>query len=274
MTSYQHNHDDHDDDIPVGRVLSRRDMLKLLGGGSMALLAGMSLPAIVKAQSGTATPMPSCVVKPELTEGPYFVANELNRFDLRSDPTTQMMRDGIPLYLVYNVTDVTGGQCEPLADAQVDVWQCDADGVYSGVVDNSFDTTEEFWLRGFQMSDETGKADFLTIIPGWYSGRAVHIHFKIRLASDTEEAYEFTSQFFFDPEFIETIYAEEPYANKGLPDTPNSTDFIYRDSEGQLTLELLAMDDEELSDLSDRWQQARLDELEDGEELLDDDPIT
>jgi len=119
----------------------------------------------------------------------------LNRMDIRIDPTDESIKEGLPLKLVYRVSDVTGGTCAPLAGAQVDVWHCDADGVYSGVQDRSFDTTDQIWLRGYQITDEAGIATFLTIVPGWYSGRAVHIHFKIR----TEDGYEFTSQFFFDP---------------------------------------------------------------------------
>lgn len=242
----------HDDDKPIGRVLSRREVLTLLGGSSAALIIGGGLTRLVGAQAtGTATPVPTvspipaCVVRPELTEGPYFVDGMLNRMDIRIDPTDESIKEGLPLKLVYRVSDVTGGTCAPLAGAQVDVWHCDADGVYSGVQDRSFDTTDQIWLRGYQITDEAGIATFLTIVPGWYSGRAVHIHFKIR----TEDGYEFTSQFFFDPTLIETIYAEEPYAAKGSPDTPNTRDNIYQGSDDLMTLNLLPLTEEELEEL-------------------------
>lgn len=242
----------HDDDKPIGRVLSRREVLTLLGGSSAALIIGGGLTRLVGAQAtGTATPVPTvspipaCVVRPELTEGPYFVDGMLNRMDIRIDPTDESIKEGLPLKLVYRVSDVTGGTCAPLAGAQVDVWHCDADGVYSGVQDRSFDTTDQIWLRGYQVTDEAGIATFLTIVPGWYSGRAVHIHFKIR----TEDGYEFTSQFFFDPTLIETIYAEEPYAAKGSPDTPNTRDNIYQGSDDLMTLNLLPLTEEELEEL-------------------------
>jgi protocatechuate 3,4-dioxygenase beta subunit len=242
----------HDDDKPVGRVLSRREVLTLLGGSSAALIIGGGLTRLVGAQAtGTATPVPTvspipeCVVRPELTEGPYFVDGMLNRMDIRIDPTDESIKEGLPLKLVYRVSDVTSGTCAPLAGAQVDVWHCDADGVYSGVQDRSFDTTDQMWLRGYQITDEAGIATFLTIVPGWYSGRAVHIHFKIR----TEDGYEFTSQFFFDPTLIETIYAEEPYAAKGSPDTPNTRDNIYQGSDDLMTLNLLPLTEEELEEL-------------------------
>jgi protocatechuate 3,4-dioxygenase beta subunit len=234
----------HDDDKPVGRVLSRREILALLGGGSAALLGGLSLPVLAQG-TRTPTPLPACVVRPELTEGPYFVDDQLNRFDIRVDPADDSVKEGLPLYLIYRVSDVSGRTCRPLANAQVDVWHCDVEGVYSGVSDPGFDTSDALWLRGYQVTDEDGHAEFLTIVPGWYRGRAVHIHFKIR----TEEGYEFTSQLFFDPEDIETLYTTAPYSERGLPDTPNDRDSIYRQSEGLLTLELVPLDDTELEAL-------------------------
>jgi len=92
----------------------------------------------------------------------------------------------------------------------------------------------------------------LTIVPGWYSGRAVHIHFKIRTIGTNGESYEFTSQLFFDPEQIEQVYAQEPYVTKGLPNTPNSTDGIYQQSNGQLTLTLLEMEEADLTSLAEK----------------------
>lgn len=249
-------HDEHNDDAPIGRVLSRREMLALLGSSGLALLGGLALPRLVHAQDPTstpsATPFPSCVVRPELTEGPYFVDEMLERFDIRVDPDDDSIKAGLPLLLVYRVSDVSNATCSPLAGAQVDVWHCDADGVYAGVQDRSFTTVGEKWLRGYQITDEQGVAKFLTIVPGWYSGRAVHIHFKIR----TEDGYEFTSQFFFDPDQIEVIYAEPPYAAKGLPNVPNERDNIYRQSDGQLTLELVALTDAEIEAINEEAGEA------------------
>lgn len=242
----------HDDDQPVGRVLTRREVLALLGGGSAAVLLGMNLPRLSAAQTTptpSATPLPTCVARPELAEGPYFVETALNRFDIRIDPNDNSVKPGTPLRLVYRVSDVTGGNCVPLKGAQVDVWHCDAQGVYSGVQDPSFDTTSALWLRGYQVTDAEGTAEFLTIFPGWYPGRAVHIHFKIRTEPAAERGYEFVSQLFFDPTDIETIYTEEPYAERGLPNRPNEQDGIYQASEGLLTLRLAPMTNEELAEL-------------------------
>lgn len=237
----------HNDDQPVGRVLTRREMLALLGGSGAALIAGgLSLPRLALAQESTpSADLPACVVRPELTEGPYFVDDQLDRFDIRVDPTDESIKAGLPLHLIYRVSDVTGGMCAPLAGAQIDVWHCDVDGRYSGVQDRSFDTTGEKWLRGYQVTDAQGVAEFLTIVPGWYPGRAVHIHFKIR----TQDGYEFTSQFFFDPAQIEEAYAQEPYTSRGLPNTPNTADGIYQQSDGQLTLALVPLTAAELDQL-------------------------
>ncbi len=246
--------DIHDDDKPVGRILSRREILKLIGGSSTVAFLGFSFPNIISAQTPTSTPLPNCIVKPELTEGPYFVANELNRFDIRIEPSDDSLRIGTPLYLIFQISDVTQGQCKPLEDAQVDVWHCDADGTYSGVEDPGFDNEGEMWLRGFQVTDDTGRAEFLTIVPGWYSGRAVHIHFKVRVLSLDGESYEFTSQLFFDAEQIEEIYTQEPYTAHGLPDTPNETDFIYRDSEDLLTITMNPMEESDFENLNEKLE--------------------
>lgn len=251
------NNAPHDDDQPIGRILSRREVLKLFGTSSIFLFGGLSLSQIVRAETPTPT-IPTCVVQPELTEGPYFVDEQLNRMDIRIDPSDESVKVGIPLHLVYRVSDVTNGMCVPLQDAQVDIWQCDAEGIYSGVEDTGFNTEGEQWLRGYQVTDEFGVAEFLTIVPGWYSGRAVHIHFKIRTLGADGENYEFTSQFFFDPEQIEQLYMDEAYVENGLPDTPNDTDFIYQDGGDQLTLMLEDMTEDDLIELSEKLEETTL----------------
>lgn len=244
----------HDDDQPKGRVLTRREILALLGGSGAALVAGLGLPRLVTAQTRvtptpsvtpSVTPVPACVVRPELTEGPFFLEDMLNRSDVRVDVRDGSIKPGTALRLVYRVFDVTGGVCAPLAGAAVDIWHCDADGVYSGVRDGRTDTRGQTWLRGYQVTDVNGTAEFLTIIPGWYSGRAVHIHFKIRTDPEAQRGYEFTSQVFFDPEQIAEAYTVEPYASQGLPDVPNGRDFIYQQSGEALLVDLRPMTDEE-----------------------------
>jgi protocatechuate 3,4-dioxygenase beta subunit len=250
------------DDVLVGRLWTRREVIGLMGAAGMALVVGCSddetrsatpTPgasggattaatqaatqaategATAATASGSTAAVPSCIVTPELTEGPYFVDEMLDRSDIRSDPSDGSVRDGAEFVLTVNVSTVGGdASCEPLADAMVDVWHCDALGVYSGVSDPMFDTSGEAWLRGFQRTDANGQAQFKTIYPGWYQGRAVHIHFKIR----TDDS-EFTSQWFFDDDFSAEVFQQEPYAAKGTQTTLNENDGIYGEVGDQLTL--------------------------------------
>jgi protocatechuate 3,4-dioxygenase beta subunit len=222
-------------------------MLALLGTtGGAAVVAATGFTHFNISQATVtpeATALPSCVVRPALTEGPYFVDDQLNRSDIRIEPSDNSVKEGALLHLIFNVSDVSQNTCAPLEGAQVDVWHCDAEGVYSGVSDPGFDTSDQKWLRGYQITDESGVAEFITIYPGWYSGRTVHIHFKIRTDPDSEEGYEFTSQFFFDEALTDEVYLQEPYAEKGERDTLNETDSIFQGSEGLLTLDVV--EDEE-----------------------------
>jgi protocatechuate 3,4-dioxygenase beta subunit len=237
-------HDDQDDDKPVGKLLSRREVLALLGGSSAALILGTGFSSSLARQSqATSTPagtaLPSCVVRPEMTEGPYFVDEQLNRIDVRIDPTDGNIKDGVPLWVVFNVSSVGDGTCTPIAGAQIDVWSCDAVGVYSGVSDAGFETVGQKWLRGYQVTDDTGAAQFISVFPGWYSGRTTHFHFKIRTDPSAETSYEFTSQLFFPEELIDTVYAQAPYSTKsGTRDTTNATDMHYANGGDQLLMEL------------------------------------
>ena len=142
-------------------------------------------------------------------------------------PPPAQSREGTPLVLTFNVAKVSNGSCTAFAGATVDVWHCDAAGQYSDVTDRGFNTDGQKWLRGSQMTDANGKATFTTIYPGWYSGRAVHIHYKVYPA-DTSQV--FTSQLFFDDTLSQQVFTQAPYASKGsTPDTLNSTDGIYQD---------------------------------------------
>ena len=175
-------------------------------------------------------------MRPEMTIGPYFVDEQLNRSDIRTEPSDNSVKEGVPLTLAIGVFDVANNSCTPLTDAQVDIWHCDALGVYSGVSDQGFDTTGQQFLRGYQLTDGTGKVQFLTIYPGWYSGRAVHIHFTIRTKAADGSDYQFTSQFFFDDALTDQVHAQEPYASKGQRDTRNSSDNIFTGGGDQLLL--------------------------------------
>src|SRR4051812_15933758 len=228
------------DDIPVGRVLSRREALAFLGASSTLLFLGCSSSADATAPT---TANSSCLVRPELTEGPYYVDEELNRSDIRSDPDTGTVKAGALLALTFNVTRASSTACEPLANAIVDVWHCDALGVYSDVNDPGFNSAGQKFLRGYQVTGTDGIARFTTIYPGWYRGRAVHIHFKIRSSASAEVAYEFTSQLFFDDALTDQVHAQPPYAAKGQRDLRNSGDGIYNQGGSQLVLNVSSSGD-------------------------------
>ncbi len=112
----------------------------------------------------------------------------------------------------------------------MDIWHCDAAGQYSDISDPGFNTKGQIWLRGYQTTDTNGQAAFTTIYPGWYSSRAVHIHFKIRTTTSSNQSYEFTSQLFFDDALSDQVFTQAPYASKGQRDTLNSNDSIYKDT--------------------------------------------
>jgi protocatechuate 3,4-dioxygenase beta subunit len=176
------------------------------------------------------------VVRPEQTEGPYFVDERLNRSDIRSDPTDGRVRPGTPLALILSISRLGVGDCQPMPGAQVDIWHCDALGVYSDVKDPGFNTIGQKFFRGYQITDARGEVKFLTIYPGWYEGRTVHIHVKVRTAAQAGRSFEFTSQMYFDDGLSNRVYADAPYATKGKRSARNQDDRIFRHGGDQLML--------------------------------------
>jgi len=226
----------HDDDRQTGRVMSRREALALLGGAGAALLAARA------SSSGAADAALACVATPAQTEGPYFVDERLNRADIRSDPSDGSVREGLPLTLSLVISSVAAGKCAPLAGAMVDLWHCDVTGAYSDTRDPGFNTTGKKFLRGYQVSDAAGSVRFTTIYPGWYEGRAVHIHFKVRGTTAAKRGYEFTSQFYFDDAFSDRVYARNPYARRGRRAVRNAGDGLFRDGGSRLILPVVEND--------------------------------
>jgi protocatechuate 3,4-dioxygenase beta subunit len=219
-----------DDDVQVGRLLNRREILELLGISGAGVLA-YGLPA--EALEGV---VPACVVRPAQTEGPYFVEERLLRSDIRADPTTGVVKAGALLELTFTVSRASSSGCTPLAGATVDIWQCDALGVYSDASDRSFNTIGQKFLRGHQMTDAAGTARFTTIYPGWYPGRAVHIHFMIRTDPSLARGSEFVSQLYFDDSLTDRVHMMQPYVTKGPNRMRNASDGIFRQGGPQLTL--------------------------------------
>src|SRR5687767_14893214 len=185
------------DDETIGQIISRRELLVLLGAAGATALTGCGTrgsPSRADEVAGAGNlASVSCIARPQQTEGPFFVDERLNRTDIRSDPADGSVRPVLPLALAFQVSRLNGSSCSPIPDAVVDVWQCDAHGAYAGVSDSA--TARSKFLRGYQLTDTAGRAEFTTIYPGWYQGRAVHIHFKVR-SSLTGTGYEFTSQLY------------------------------------------------------------------------------
>ncbi len=232
----------HDDDRMVGRLLTRRELVALFGTSSVVAIVHPAAARFVAQESGA--PAGGCVVRPQQTEGPYFVDKVLNRSDIRAEPSTGAVKEGAPLELTFNVSQVDArGACVALPGAQVDVWQCDATGVYSGVRDPGFDTTPQKFLRGYQTTDTAGVARFVTVYPGWYPGRAVHIHFKVRTSPSEPNGYEFTSQLYFDDELTDRVHARQPYTAHSGSRTRNDRDGIFRSGGAQLMLPVSSEDD-------------------------------
>ena len=230
--------------------LSRREIFRFTGATVATALMGVSpgqsgsgeltsgsTPSLTRTAAVTA---PACVVRPEQTEGPYFVDEQLNRADIRFDAADGALKEGIPVRLGLHVSRIAGSACTPLSGAVVDVWQCDALGVYAGVQDiNSlFDTRGKKFLRGYQTTDASGAVQFLTIYPGWYPGRTVHIHFKIRTDPTAQRGLAFTSQLYFDDALTDHVHAQAPYATKGQRSMRNAGDDIFRSGGSQLMLPL------------------------------------
>ncbi len=221
---------DHDDST-IGHVLSRREVLALFGAAGYAWIAGSPLAA-----QGRPAGELGCVVRPEQTEGPYFVDEMLNRSDLRRDPSDGSTRPGTPLALTLVVSRLAGNACTPLRNVQVDLWQCDHEGIYSGVQDPNFNAKGKKFLRGYQLTDQQGRAQFTTIYPGWYPGRTVHIHFKLRTRSAAGPGFAFTSQLYFDDALTDKVFAAAPYTGRGGRTTRNDGDGIFRRNGSRLLL--------------------------------------
>jgi protocatechuate 3,4-dioxygenase beta subunit len=237
-----------DDDRLIGRVLSRREVLALLGAGSVAVgLAACAPGSAASSGSGvdptatsaaeteaSASSLPSCVVVPELTEGPYYVDENLERSDIRVDSADGSTIEGALLTVDWVVSAVDGNACVPLEGVLVDVWHCDALGEYSDVGSEQ----GHDYLRGYQRTDADGRATIVTIYPGWYQGRAVHIHFKVRTDADAASGFEFTSQLFFDDALSDQVHGSGVYAPKGAHDVQNASDGIYQQSQGMTLLDV------------------------------------
>ena len=176
----------------------------------MGSAAGGAFPGVLRAQEAGLISGDVCLVQPETTEGPYYIDTGLVRADITEG------RAGLPLRLRLQVVTA---DCTAIAGARVDVWHCDAAGVYAGV-----DGDTGTFLRGSQMTGADGVVTFSTIFPGWYSGRVVHVHYKVFLPGGAEVL---TSQVFFDDDAATAVHTgHAAYMARGVQDRSLGADRI------------------------------------------------
>ncbi|MGJ5175549.1 intradiol ring-cleavage dioxygenase [Bradyrhizobium oligotrophicum] len=188
---------------------TRRGFLGLVSAGATTLLPARQALAATD-QGAVSTTDDACILTPQSESGPYYLDPKLVRADIAEG------RPGVPLRLRLRV--IEGGACTPIPGARIDVWHCDARGLYSGFPGQSdnhkIDQSGKTFLRGTQMADAAGWAGFDTIYPGWYAGRATHIHFRVFL----DEATVLTGQTFFPEALNEFIYGNVPdYTGRPKP---------------------------------------------------------
>jgi protocatechuate 3,4-dioxygenase beta subunit len=196
------------------RPLTRKSVLRLAGLAAAGFGAGAwnardaegGGPAAV--ESGAL----SCVLTPELTEGPYYIAGEKLRRNITDG------HPGTPLLLQLGVVDAS--TCKPIRGAAVDIWHADAAGNYSGFGAGRRSRT---FMRGIQKTSASGIAGFVTVYPGWYHGRAVHIHVKVHVGGRVVH----TGQLFFPDALTDRVYRKAPYNKRPNRTTRNPNDPIF-----------------------------------------------
>jgi protocatechuate 3,4-dioxygenase beta subunit len=197
-------------------MLTRRGSLLRAGGLLGALLGAGAWKVSASDGAGPAAVASgelSCVLAPEQTEGPYYIAREAVRRNITDG------RPGTPMQLRAFV--VNASTCKPIKGASVDIWHADAGGVYSGFGSGAGNRT---FMRGVQRTDAKGLALFRTVYPGWYQGRTVHIHVKVHLGGNVVH----TGQLYFPDAVTDTVYRQTPYASRPTRDVRNADDSIYR----------------------------------------------
>lgn len=162
---------------------------------------------------------------PQQSDWGSFVDNMPNRSDLRSDTSNGLVEKGVPLRLIIRVYDADDGECLPLVGAKVDIWSPNSQGSYSGI--KSMQTSGMNFLRGNQLTDSSGTVEFITIFPGWYEGRTIHIHDKVRTFEGSQTTTEWTSQLYFDDSINQKIHQDATYRNSGPPPITNKEDLVF-----------------------------------------------
>jgi protocatechuate 3,4-dioxygenase beta subunit len=216
-----------------GRGFTRRQSLGMAGaaGGALALggVAGKAISELGGSDEVDAAMVAkSCRLTPEVTEGPFYVDLDKVRRDITEG------RPGVPLKLKIPVIDVR--KCKPIHSAAVDIWHCDAGGLYSDESSNG--TAGQTFLRGVQLTDKKGFAIIQTVYPGHYTGRATHIHLKVHIGGKARGGtlrggrVSHTGQLFFAEPSNSSVYSVAPDSSDTDSRTLNSSDGIYSQAGG------------------------------------------
>jgi protocatechuate 3,4-dioxygenase beta subunit len=167
----------------------------------------------------------NCTVSPSETKGPFPIKtpSQLVLENIKSD------RIGVALLINLTIENQSK-DCAPLEGVLVDIWHCDKDGNYSeygGTSMQQTDYTSVHFLRGRQTSDANGEVSFISIFPGWYQGRAPHIHVEVLSASGSSLL---VTQIAFPENVTNEVYSSTNYASHGQADTSNTSDNVFADS--------------------------------------------
>ena len=199
-------------------------------------LGSLAFGTVAAARGQRALAQPVCTLTLEQIEGPFY----LDQAPMRE--VTSEGKPGVPLQLILRVLD--SASCAPIPKAAVDVWQCDALGIYSGyegvaIAPRHVEPVDhKTFLRGTQLTDAAGDVRFRTIYPGWYSGRTPHVHLKLRVGAKAA-----TTQLYFPDEVTNAVYARAPYDRHPNRDTTNATDrFLGRIADKSLVMWTMARD--------------------------------
>ncbi|QIS22211.1 hypothetical protein F6W96_31580 [Nocardia terpenica] len=213
---------------------NRRRVLGVIGTAGISAVAASVMG---RASSTARTVVPakltcSTVLSPEEIEGPYFVDNEPVRSDIAEG------KPGLPLNLRMTLIDV--GSCLPMVNAMVAVWHCDAMGFYSNFTDQSPNgpdgpplpppPDDGTFMRGVQFTGNDGTVSFRTVFPGWYYGRAIHIHIKVKANGGSN--YLHTGQLYFSEPLTEQVTALDPYNQHNYRRWQNEEDDVYTQQGG------------------------------------------
>jgi protocatechuate 3,4-dioxygenase beta subunit len=232
-------------DLDHNSTITRRRSLAVLGsGGAALLLAGFAeRPALAGATSRVregddhvADAARACSLTAEQEEGPFYVAVD----DVRSEIT--LGQTGLPMDLT--ITIINSLTCKPIRHAAVDIWMCNAHGVYSDI--SSEDTLGQTYLRGVQFTDKHGQVNFTTVFPGHYQGRTTHIHARIHISSGDYEGklvgghISHTAQMFPPDAVNAEVYQLSPYNTETAAVVTHAEDRVWTQQHGSESLLTIA----------------------------------